>query len=179
MPGYCRDLRNRRTQPYNGPKPIQARWRHPDDPRVSRERSFATKREARAWIAEQDTDAKRGVWTDPNLGRETVAAIAEQWWEATNRTLAPKTRDGYQSMLRCHILPEFGERRVAGVDAADVQKYANALGDRRSAKSVKNVLMLLTAIFDFAVRRRFIATNPCASVRRPTGRRQSRRPPRP
>ena len=74
MPGYCRDLRNRRTQPYSGPNPIQARWRHPDDPRVRRERSFATKREARGWIAEQDTDSKRGVWTDPNLGG------SEQGW---------------------------------------------------------------------------------------------------
>lgn len=179
MPGYCRDLRNRRTQPYSGSNPIQARWRHPDDPRVRRDRSFATKREARTWIAEQDTDAKRGVWRDPLAGRETLKVISDQWWEATKRTLSPKTREGYQSMLRCHILPAFGERRVVGIDAADIQSYANGLSDRRSAKSVKSVLMLLTAIMDFAVRRRFIAANPCAAIRRPSGRRQRKVKPLP
>ena len=179
MPGYCRDLRNRQTQPYAGPNPIQARWRHPNDARVKRERSFATKREARAWIAEQDTDAKRGVWHDPLAGRETFAAVADQWWDATHRALAPKTRDGYQTILRCHLIPAFGERRIVGIDAADVQRYTNNLADRRAAKTVKNVLMQLTAIMDFAVRRRYIPTNPCTAVRRPPGRRQRKVTPLP
>ena len=94
MPGYCRDLRNRKTQPYSGPNPIQARWRHPEDPRVRRERSFATKREAREWLAAQDTDAKRGVWTDPLAGRETVEVIAKLWQEATRHQIGPKTPRG-------------------------------------------------------------------------------------
>ena len=49
MPGHTRDLRKRKGG-YTGDKPIQARWRHPLDPRVRRERSFATFREARAWL---------------------------------------------------------------------------------------------------------------------------------
>jgi hypothetical protein len=114
-------LRNRRTQPYSGPNPIKARWRHPDDPRVRRERSFATKREARVWIAEQDTDSKRGVWTDPNLGRETVEAIAEQWQETTRHQIGPKTRQGYDSVLRNPIvqitMDVYGHLFPDGLDA--------------------------------------------------------------
>lgn len=179
MPGYCRDLRNRRTQPYSGPNPIQARWRHPDDPRVRRERSFATKRLAREWIAEQDTDANRGVWQDPHAGRETLAATVELWKEAVRYQLAPKSRQGYNSLLRVHLLPEFGERRLAGIDAADVQRYVNRLADRRSPKTTNHVIMLLKLIMDFAVRRRFIAANPCAAVRLPTVRRQRKVTPLP
>jgi integrase len=179
LPGYCRDLRKRKTQPYSGPNPIQARWRHPEDPRIRRERSFPTKREARAWLAEQDTDAQRGVWTDPNAGRETFAAVAELWLEASRFQVAPKTRDNNVSMLRCHLLPEFAERRLAGIDAADVQRYVNRLGERRAPKTVRHVLVLLHQILDFAVRRRYIATNPCSAVRRPPGRRQRKVTPLP
>ena len=90
MPGFTRDLRKRAIG-YGGDKPIQARWRHPTDARIKRERSFATKREARAWMAIQDADATRGIWTDPNLGRESCAAIAAEWqasrqFSAANRS---------------------------------------------------------------------------------------------
>jgi integrase len=146
---------------------------------VRRERSFATKRDARAWIAEQDTDAKRGVWTDPNAGRETFAAVVELWEEAFRYQVAPKTRDNNVSMLRCHLLREFGERRLAGIDAADVQRYVNCLSERRAPKTVRHVLVLLHSIMDFAVRRRYIATNPCSAVRRPPGRRQRKITPLP
>ncbi len=172
MPGYCRDLRNRKTQPYSGPNPIQARWRHPEDPRVRRERSFATKREAREWLGAQDTDAKRGVWTDPLAGRETVEVIAKLWQEATRHQIGPKTREGYASILRAHIEPEFGPRRISGIDAADIQRFANKLADRRSSKTARNVIVVLSAILDFAVVRKYIATNPCSVVRLRSGRRQ-------
>jgi Phage integrase, N-terminal SAM-like domain len=179
LPGYCRDLRNRRTQPYSGPNPIQACWRHPDDLRVRRERSLATKREARVWIAEQDTDSKRGVWTDPNLGRETVEAIAEQWQETTRHQIGPKTRQGYDSVLRKHIVPEFGPRRLAGIDAGDIQRFANQLADKCKPNTVKNVIAVLKELMDFAVRRRYIAANHCAFVRLTSGRRQRKVTPLP
>jgi integrase len=138
-----------------------------------------TKREAREWIAEQDTDAKRGVWHDPHAGRETFAAVAELWMEATSYQVAPKTRDNNLSMLRCHLLPEFADRRVAGIDAADVQRYVNKMMERRAPKTVRHVLVLLHQILDFAVRRHYIAVNPCAAVRRPPGRRQRKVTPLP
>lgn len=170
MPGYWRDLRKRAIG-YGGDKPIQARWRHPSDPRIKRERSFATKREARLWMAENDADAQRGVWTDPNLGRETVAAIAAEWQASRQRT-GPKTRIGHDSILAHHVLPEFGPRRLASIDAADVQKWVNKLAAERAPNTVHNCFAVLRLVMDFAVRRRYIAVNPCLSVERPSKRRR-------
>ena len=170
MPGYWRDLRKRAIG-YGGDKPIQARWRHPADPRIKRERSFATKREARLWMAEQDADAQRGIWTDPNLGRETVAAIAAEWQASRQRT-GPKTRIGHDSILAHHVVPEFGPRRLATIDAADIQKWVNTLATERAPNTVHNCFAVLRLVMDFAVRRRYIAVNPCLSVERPSKRRR-------
>jgi integrase len=179
LPGYCRDLSRRKTQPYKGPNPIQARWRHPVDPRIRREKSFPTKKAAKGWISEQDTDANRGVWTDPHKGRETIEAIAANWQEANRHQTGPKTREGYASILRQHIVPEFGSRRVAGLDAADLQKWVNDLSDRRSGKTVNNVFAVLHAVLDHAVLRKYIPVNPCAVVRLPPKQREHKVQPLP
>jgi integrase len=170
MPGHIRDLR-KRSVGYGGSRPFQARWHHPADPRVKRERSFATKREAREWMAAQDTDATRGVWTDPNLGRESVAAIAAEWQQSRHRT-GPKTRQGHDSILRAHVLPEFGERRISAIDAADIQKWVNRLAEVAAPTTVSNVFTVLRMVMDFGVRRRYIPANPCASVEKPPRRRR-------
>lgn len=172
MPGHVRDLRQRKTQPYNGAKPMQARWHHPDDPRVKRERSFATKREARAWLADQDTDARRGVWVDPNRGREVFSVVVEQWLEANRHQIAPKTRAVYTSILNRHILPVFGERRVSGLSTDDMQRFVNTLADQRSPKTVQNVMMIMRSVLYFAVLRGLIAVSPCTGLRLAPGRRQ-------
>jgi hypothetical protein len=90
--------------------------------------------------------------------------------------IGPKTREGYVSILSAHILPAFGPRRVSGIDAADVQRFANELLNRRSPKTVRNVVVVLDALLDFAVVRKFIAGNPCTSVRLRTSKRQRRSP---
>src|SRR6266545_3088160 len=102
VPGYTKDLRNRRTQPYKGPNPIQARWRNRNDPADRQEKSHPTVGAARQWIAEQDADAERGVRVDSRLGRATIEAIARDWMEANRLRTGPKTREGYVSILNQH-----------------------------------------------------------------------------
>jgi integrase len=122
-------------------------------------------------MAEQDADAQRGVWTDPNLGRESFEAIAAQWQASRLRT-GPKTRAGHDSILAQHLLPEFGPRRLATIDAADIQKWVNELSAKRASNTVHNCFAVLRLVMDFAVRRRYIAVNPCLSVERPSKRRR-------
>jgi integrase len=122
-------------------------------------------------MAAQDTDAMRGVWTDPNLGRETVAVIAAEWQASRHRT-GPKTRQGHDSILRAHVLSEFGERRIAAIDAADLQKWVNTLAEDLAPVTVSNVFAVLRMVMDFGVRRRYIPANPCSSVEKPSRRRR-------
>ncbi len=83
-----------------------------------------------------------------------MEAAAEQWQEATRHQIGPKTRQGYDSVLRTHIVPEFEPRRLAGIDAGDIQRFANQLAE---PETVRNVLAVLKELTDLAVRRITIA----------------------
>src|SRR3990172_1019279 len=84
----------------------RARWRNPDS--SSKERRFRTKAEAERYMERLGADLQRGEYVDPSLGRVTVAEWADTWL-STKAALKPKTLEGYDSLLRVHVLPRFGK----------------------------------------------------------------------
>jgi integrase len=165
MPGYVFDLRKRKTQPYKGNKPFQARWRHPHDPRKVENKSFALKKDAQLWISDRDGAALRGEWVDPSKRRHTFAVVAAEWQDS-REDVGPKTRVGHDSILKHHLLPEFGPRAIAGIDAADAQKLIKKLAKTHKPNTVRNVFAVLRMVLDFARLRGHIAANPLVSVER-------------
>lgn len=169
MPGHVR-ARGKRA---DGTTIWQARWRHPVELAHRRESNHKTKRAALDWINEQEADAKRGSYTDPRRGDARFTAVADEWRE-TWADLAPKTRVGYESILRCHVLPEFGDKRVAGITSKDVQEFVNGLaasenqrGRRTSPNTVRRIMDVLRNVLRVAVERRYIAVSPADAVKLP------------
>jgi integrase len=156
---------------YGGDKPFQARWRHPTQRGVKRERSFATKKEARQWMSDQDTDATRGTWTDPWESRRMFANVAAEW-QASRLKSGPKTRTGHDSILARHLQPAFGLQRIDTIDAYTIQKWVNGLAATHAPNTVHNVYAVLKLVMAYAVRHRYLAVNPCADVERPSKRRR-------
>jgi integrase len=76
--------------------------------------TYATKSEATAWIAGEQTDRSRGVWSDPRLGEVTLADFAREYL-ATRTDLAPRTRNLYERSLERHILPRIVTENGRGV----------------------------------------------------------------
>jgi hypothetical protein len=68
---------------------------------------FRTKADADAWLANQQVDRARGSWIDPREGRRTFDYWAVSWLSTTVH-LKAKTRVGYESILRTHLVPAFG-----------------------------------------------------------------------
>jgi len=78
------------------------------------------------------------------------------------------TLQGYESFLRVHLVPYFGDRPLATIAPGDVEAFIAA--SRRNGQSVKSTLNyvgLLHGIFEHAVRRGWAASNPCKRVERP------------
>jgi integrase len=78
------------------------------------------------------------------------------------------TLQGYESFLRVHLVPFFGERPLPRIEPSDVEAFIAA--SRRNGQSVKstlNYLGLLHSIFEHAVRRGWAASNPCNRVEKP------------
>jgi hypothetical protein len=78
------------------------------------------------------------------------------------------TLQGYESFLRVHLAPFFGDRPLQRIEPRDVEAFIAA--SRRSGQSVKstlNYLGLLHSVFEHAVRRGWVASNPCKRVEKP------------
>jgi integrase len=78
------------------------------------------------------------------------------------------TTAGYESYLRVHLAPFFGQQPIADITKADIEEFvAWCLDNEQSIKSTRNYLGLLHSIFDFALRMGWVIENPCKAVENP------------
>jgi integrase len=101
------------------------------------------------------------------LARMTFAEWADEWL-ATAVHLKPKTRVGYESILRNRVLPVFGERRVSTITQLDVRRFVADLataGDEPG--TIRNTFNVLRLVFGAAAGSGAIRINPCIGVRMP------------
>lgn len=89
----------------------QVRTRDADGRQLAR--TFATHREANAFLAAVRTDVRRGVYIDPADSKITFAAFAEQW--AAGRDWKGTSRDTFPRVLR-RLLPHLGELPLSAID---------------------------------------------------------------
>jgi integrase len=74
----------------------------------------------------------------------------------------------YESTLRVHLVPFFGDRPVASLTAAQIERYLTVkLRAGRAPKSIRNDLGLLYGVLGLAEKRGWIASNPCKHVELP------------
>jgi integrase len=171
MAGYVRKLKGKRK---DGTTRWQARyWDKDESGRHERyEKVFRSERDAKAWLTQQGHAQLTGTHIDPRNADRPFREVAEVF-EGTWIDLEPKTRAGYESILRKRLLPEFGNRPVSQVTTAAVQKYVNRLtAEGLSPATVRNVYACLRTALNVAVTQRLITVNPCLGVKLPRMHRQ-------
>ena len=140
-------------------------YRGPDH--QQRHKTFTRKADAELFAATVETDQARGDWTDPQLGKITVAEWALQV-EASrlNRRRSTIARD--DTYLRSFILPAFGDSRLADVLPIAVQKWVAELAASGYAPAtIHKAYEILGRIFTAAVESRLIPRSPCQGVKLP------------
>jgi integrase len=170
MPGTPRSY-----QRQDGSTAYQARWRPPGDGRDSerRTKTFGSKREANRWISDMDAAHHRGTHTDPRHGGLRLDAVVAEWQEAEWHYLKPKTAAGYEHILRLHILPAFGDRRIVTVTPDAIQRWINGLAATHAPATTRNVYGVLARAMAFAVRRRYLPIDPTLSVKLPRSKHEN------
>jgi integrase len=117
-----------------------------------------------------------GEHVAPN--RLTLSKWAEDWLlllargetNARRRGLVSvRTRERYGELLRVYVLPTLGTRRLQQLTATEIDKLYMQLEQRLSVTSVRHVHVALRACLAVAVRKGYLAKNPCdaADVPRP------------
>ncbi|MGH9185038.1 MAG: site-specific integrase [Acidimicrobiales bacterium] len=82
--------------------------------------TFATKTEARIWLAGVETDMTRRLHIDPSAGSIAFGLYARTWMN--QRALRPHTRETYKSQLH-HILARFDDVELADVTPPQVRAW--------------------------------------------------------
>lgn len=125
--------------------------------------TFAKKSDAQWWEAEQKRKLALGTYTDPRLGRQSVREWAVKWVESL--AVAPRTKSRYESLLRHHVVPEFGRQPVASVRLSEVQTFANRLSEIRSTSTARQAVGVLRQVCEYARADGAIHVNPTHGVK--------------
>ncbi|MYW00704.1 site-specific integrase [Streptomyces sp. SID3343] len=139
----------------------RARYRGPDG--KERSRTFDTKREAAAWITEQQSRQIRGEWVDPARGKITFRAFSEAWF-ARQSWAKPKTKEWVASLLRSQLVPEWGDIPLNKIDYDSVADWIGRLDDELSSSRTRQCGHLLGRILDDAVKGGRLVRHPARTV---------------
>jgi integrase len=139
----------------------RARYYGPDGRRHLAPTLFASKADARAWLALRQSEIVRKVWEPPEtpkVTKITFAVYAEQW--LAQRDLKARTRERYSMLLEAHLIPAFGSLPLGSITADDVRSwYATTLVDRPTLRS--HCYGLLRTVMGTALSDGRISVNPC------------------
>lgn len=147
---------------------FRANWRDPAG--AQRAKTFATKREANAYLAQIETAKNGGTYVSPTAGKVLFSDHAKEWMTA--RRTAETTTERDRSVMRTHVLAQWGMWPLGRIDEMSVQKWITGLAGRRSHAVASKCLQLTSGVLRSAVRNRLIAVNPCEGVRMPPARKQ-------
>jgi len=121
--------------------------------------TFKTKADASAYLDNVHADITRGGWVDPRAGKIRFADYASDWL-ASRPDLRPRTVMQYESLLKCHLIPTFGNRSIADVTPSQVRVWYSSLS-AKSPGAAKSAYRVLRAIFNTAVHDERRLRNPC------------------
>ncbi|MFF1472017.1 tyrosine-type recombinase/integrase [Streptomyces mirabilis] len=137
----------------------QARYPGPDGVMRPAPITFATTADADDWLAEKQTEIRRGEWRDPEAGAVSFRAYADKWVE--ERELAPLTQDLYRYLLDKH-LTAFADSDLDEITAPRVREWRAERLRVTGAKTITaKAYRLLKGIMETAVDDELIQRNPC------------------
>ena len=125
-----------------------------------------TKKQAEAKLREIMDGAGGRVITDSNRTIEHVGRLQSAKLSGQGRKISHV--ETFDSHLRVHLAPFFKQTPINRVGVTDVERLIASLEEKKLApKTIKNVLGSLHSIFDYALRKGWVAENPCRLVDKP------------
>ncbi|MFD5798796.1 tyrosine-type recombinase/integrase [Streptomyces diastatochromogenes] len=168
MAGYIEDRWwTKKPDPETGKKRKTARygkgkrWRVAGIPGV-RDRSFTNLKGpggAEAWLAEAQTDTKRGEFYDPRDGDITLREYVEQHWWPTLRK-PPGTKQSMQPRVFRHILPHVGHLSLNRIGHDEVLAWQAKAEKSIEVSTLATTWRHFSSIMQAAYKARRIPANP-------------------
>ncbi|MFK8844905.1 tyrosine-type recombinase/integrase [Streptomyces sp. Ac-502] len=127
-----------------------------------RDRSFDALQDAKAWLAQSQTDAGRGEFIDPRDGAISLKDyIDSHWWPTQSGD--PSTLERTEQRVRLHVLPHLGSQPLSHIGAQVLRTWTKRLEQDLGPTSIRLVWASLSGILQNAVEDRRLIRNPCRS----------------
>lgn len=146
----------------------RANWREPSG--KQRAKTFKTKREATAYLAQVEASIGQGAYVSPRGGRVKFRDLAVRWLASRNDEPTTIARDA--SIMHTHVIPRWGAWPVSKIGHLDHQEWITSLGRTLAPATVAECHRLTSAVCQSAVRAKLIGSNPCEGVRLPKRRKR-------
>ncbi len=126
-----------------------------------------TKRDAEKCLSELLHQVDNGTFMKP--GKTTLAEYLERWLrDYVWPNLAPRTAEGYEHIIRRHLIPGLGNITLIGLKPEHLQRYqSEKLSGGLSTQTVRHHRMALHRALQTAVEWGLLARNPVDAVRPP------------
>lgn len=103
----------------------------------------------------------------------TLEQWSRHWIEIAKRDIDPKTHSTYASLIRRHIIPAIGDKKIAALKPSDVVAVRSRISDRGLATSTaRQAHVVLSLMLDAARRDRLCRTNVAEDAPKAGGRRK-------
>lgn len=141
----------------------RARYRDPSG--EQRSKQFVRKIDAQRFLNEQTAATVTGQYVSPDAGKITFRDYAEQW--RTAQVHRPTTAASYETQLRRHAYPAFGDRPLHSILPSNIQAWVKGLTLDLAPSTVAVTHGIVASVFKAAVRDKRIFTNPCEGTKLP------------
>ena len=143
------------------------RVRYRDPQNKERSKTFVKLADAKRFQAEAVAAVNSGAWVAPEKARQPFRHFAELWLRSID--VKPSTREGYESILKKWLLPEFGDVPITAIQLSTLEAFKTQLVEREGLRpqTVCNVLNVMSAVLKTAVRDGVIRSNPASQVTKP------------
>ncbi|RCG24089.1 site-specific integrase [Streptomyces diacarni] len=170
MPGYIEDrwLRKRPNKE-TGKRERTTLWGKCTRYRVKgipevRDRSFDTVADAKAWLAEAQTDSRRSDFVDARDGAISLSEYVEKhWWPS--QIHPAQTLESMQYRIWGHLLPHLGNLALRDIGVAELRRWSADIQREVGAGTAHLAWVYLKAILEAAVEDKRLYRNPCKGSR--------------
>jgi integrase len=130
-----------------------------------RSKSFTRRKDAEAFLTEQEAAKLKGAWVDPRHGRTLFRDWHAEWWPSL--FLRPTTRARDATWYRLYVLSCFGDMPLDAIRQRDVRAWVTQLSQGLAPATVVKVYQLFAKVMTAAVDADMLTASPCRGIQLP------------